>query len=216
VQFLVGAVFRKARLNRLKIIVLAGLAALDVFAAAFLWRGFAGEGDNGGLVARPVLANVRMNPLEYVTPPRGDDTETLARPLFSKSRRPSPPPEAPAKGEIHTPPPAGIKLNAVILFGRSARAFITSNALIAGKWLAVGETFENWTADSIETHEVALHQGARLIRVGVAYNGVTSPISSNSEPPSSAKAELTNWPLPPRITKPPSLDEVKSWIRQRH
>jgi hypothetical protein len=76
--------------------------------------------------------------------------------------------------------------------------------------------FENWTVDSIATHEVALHQGARLIRVGLAYNGVTSPISSNSEPPSSAKAELTNWPLPPRITKPPSLDEVKSWIRQRH
>jgi hypothetical protein len=197
-------------LNRLKIIVLAGLAALDLIAAGFVWRSFAGGAEP--LVTRPGLAILPTSPLELVMPARGDDHETLARPLFSKTRRPSPSPQASAEGGNRPPPspPAGIKLYAVILSGRSARTFICSNAALEGKWLAAGETFENWTVDSIAPQEVTLRHDASLIRIGLAYNGV-SPIISNSQPSLQADAEPTNQPRSASIPMPPTYDDVRSW-----
>ena len=211
-----GCLSWKVRVNRLQIIILAGVAGLDLFAGAFAWNGFAGE--RGRLVARPVPAIVPENQSEFVIPAQGDDREILARPLFSKSRRPTPPGQRQADGGNRVPsaPPAGIKLNAVILFNRAARAFMSSNASLEGKWFAVGETFENWTVDSIAPQEVALRRDASLIRIGLAYNGVSSPIISSSQSSSSADAEPVNHPWPSKIAMPPTFDDVRSWKREGH
>jgi hypothetical protein len=210
-----GRLCGNARLNRLKIIVLVGLTGLDLCAGAFAWRAVAGRDE--GLVARPAIALVAARPAELVMPAHGEDPETLARPLFSKSRRPSPKSQTRADGGSPPPlsPPAGIKMDAVILFDRAARAFISSNALVEGKWLAVGDSFENWTVDSIAPQEVALHRDASSIRIGLAYNGVSSPIISNSQLSMPAMGEAEDPPWPIKTATPPTFDDVRSRMRSR-
>lgn len=183
-------------LNRLKIIALAGLATLDLAAGLFAWRGFAGADGGERLEARsaPMIVPAALSGAPSLA--SGDDPETLSRPLFVKSRRPSQHAPRAASETAAAPRPAGLKLLAIIGFSHTARAFLISSAAADGKWLSVGEIFENWTVDSIAEQEIALRQDADVLRVGLDYEGVP------------AQAGPLPAPLPPPPAKTENRDEA--------
>jgi hypothetical protein len=176
-------------MNRLKIISMAGLAALDLVAVLFAWRSFSGADATDRLPVRSASTIVPAALSDASAATEGNDPETLARPLFAKSRRPWQGGPPLANEASAAPPPAGLKLRAIVGFNRSAHAFVISSAAAEGKWLSVGEKFENWTVDSIAEQEIALRQNAGLLRVGLDYDGSTPPAGPIAAPPPSAKTE---------------------------
>ncbi|HUO54363.1 MAG TPA: hypothetical protein VMU18_06470 [Rhodoblastus sp.] len=169
-------------MNRLKIILLVALCGVNLAAAAFAWRGFAGADAADDLPARSA-ALVPAAPSDAPVLALGEDSETLARPLFSRSRRPQ---QASAHAEAEasaSPPPAGLKLHGVIGYSRQAQAFVTSNASTEGKWLKIGEKFENWTVETIDPQEIALRQSAEILRVGLDYDETAQAQSAFAPPP---------------------------------
>lgn len=199
-------------MNRLKIISLVGLALLDLAAGLFAWRSFnvgrVGDsvpGRSPAMVDAAALSDVPVAAL-------GDDVETLARPLFVKSRRPWQATPKAASEAVHAPPPVGLKLHAIVGFDHSIRAFVTSSAAADGKWLSVGETFENWTVDSITHQEIALRQDADLLRVGLAYDDVAAPVSAISVSPP-ARGENRDDAQPAKVVAPDALSAVRDGKR---
>jgi hypothetical protein len=75
-------------MNRLKIILMAGLAALDLVAVLFAWRSFSGADATDRLPVRSASTIVPAALSDASAATEGNDPETLARPLFAKSRRP--------------------------------------------------------------------------------------------------------------------------------
>lgn len=164
-------------MNRLQIIILACLTFLDVAAVVFAWRNLVGA----EVILRPVTRSAPMIVLDPVfdlpasTP--DNNSETLSRPLFVKSRRPFL--DHPSATEANTgAAPGGLKLHAVIGFDQSVRAFVTSDANAEGKWLTVGDIFENWTVESIDAQEITLRQDADLLRIGLDYDVVPAMVGT--------------------------------------
>jgi hypothetical protein len=204
------------QLNRLKIITLAVLASLDLAAALFVWRSFAAAGQSESLPSRSASIIVPVALSDAPAAAEGDDHDTLARPLFVKSRRPSQNAAPVATGATLAPPPAGLKLHAVIGFNHLARAFVTSTAAAEGKWLSVGETFEDWKVDSIAAQDIALRQDADVFRVGFVYDDAPNPAAPAPAPPPPPKADSGNETPAARIVAPDAFDAVKGAKRGGH
>jgi hypothetical protein len=204
------------RVKRLKIITLAGLAALDLAAALFAWRGFADA--DGGEILDARLAP-KLIPAALSDAPAmagGDDPETLARPLFAKSRRPFQGGSRVANVASAAAPPAGLKLHAVIGFNHSVRAFVTSSAAADGKWISIGEMVENWTVDSISAQEIALRQNANLLRVGLDYDRAPAPVVPIPAPPPPAVSENLDDDSAAKVVAPAAASAVKDAKRGGH
>jgi len=180
------------QLNRLKVITLVVLAALDGAGVLFAWSGFAATQPQADVAARPAPRIVPAPLSEPALLEQGEDSETLARPLFVKSRRP-PKSVALVNGARAAIAPPGMKLHAVIGFNRSSQAFVTSDGAAAGQWLKVGDLFENWTIESIMAQEIALRRDEENVRVGLDYD--SPPATPGSAPP------------PPPSPPPPQKDE---------
>jgi hypothetical protein len=200
-------------LNRLKIISLAGLTLLDVAAALFVWRAFSGAeaADRPPPGSAPSIVPAALSDAPITR--QGEDSETLARPLFWKSRRPSQAGFRPANEPSHAPAPADLKLHAIIGFNYSNRAFVTSRAAADGKWLSVGETFESWTVDSITSHEIALRQDVDLLRVGLDYDEVAAPAAPSPPPQPPAKVENRDEAAPPKGAPPDPFSAARNGRR---
>jgi hypothetical protein len=210
------------------LISFAGLAALDLAAALFVWRSFVATDGGHSLPARnaPMLVPAGLTEVPKAT--EGDDHETLARPLFVKSRRPSQVAPRAANGASAAPPPAGLKLRAIIGFDRWVRAFVTSSAAVDGKWVSVGEIFENWRVESISPQEIALRQDSDTLRVGLDYDGAPAPVgpapalpppakteNAPARPPSAVSYNLDDEPAP-KIVAPDTIAAVKGAGRGGH
>ena len=202
-------------LNRLQIIALAGLGAIDVVAALFAWRAFAGPGSSDDLPPRVAPAIIPASITSAASESPHEDSETLARPLFAKSRRPSQNAARATDDAATSPPPAGLKLLAVIAFGRSARAFVASGADTDGKWLSVGDVIESWRVDSIEAQDISLRQQDDRIRVGLNYDGGTGRVAQLPPPPVE-KAEKRDEAPPAKIIAPESFAAVRDAKRGGH
>lgn len=187
-------------MNRLKIISLVALAGLDLAAGLFAGRSFVAVDGGDSFPARsaPTIVPAALSDTFAVT--RGDDPETLARPLFVKTRRPWQGTRRASSVVSAAPPPSGLKLHAIVGFSHSARAFVTSSAAADGKWLGVGETFENWTVESISSQEIDLRLDADLLRVGLDYDNVATPAGPITSPaPSTPVAPTPAPPSPPPV-----------------
>jgi hypothetical protein len=97
--------------------------------------------------------------------------ETLARPVFYRSRspfalRPPVPPPTP-KSAAPPPPPAdpGIALGGIIINGVLRKAYLFNRASPQGMWVGEGESFMGWTVASIDEDSARLQQSGRAIEV---------------------------------------------------
>ena len=107
--------------------------------------------------------------------------ETLARPLFSPTRRPfvppppePPPPEIAALPEPEPPPPppqeatpdpAGLKLKGVMLGASIAQALIATQDDPKGRWFEIGNMVTGFTLAAIEDDRVKLTAGSRNVEL---------------------------------------------------
>lgn len=202
-------------LNRLKIIALAALGALDVVAALFAWRAFFGPEAGMDLPARAAPPIVPAAIAAAAPQASHDDSETLSRPLFSKSRRPSLNAAHLAADAASSPPPAGLKLLAVIAFGHDARAFVVSSVDADGKWLSVGDSIESWTVESIAPQDISLRQQDDRIRVAINYDEAPARVAQlPARLPE--KAEKSEETPPAKVVAPESFAAIKDLRRGGH
>ena len=180
-------------MNRLKVITLAGLVVLDLAAGAYAldaWTRAPGDAPLAPRGAAPLAPAVAPEPPPVAEIPA---TETLGRPLFAKSRRPSL--NAP-KLAAAAPPPAGMKLRAVVAMDQTARAYLVAEGSADGKWLRVGDELNSWTVESISRRAIALRRDAETVSIGFDYAEAPEP---RAAPPATPPA-----PQPPANPAPPA------------
>lgn len=160
----------RVRLSRLNIAILfcltvsAGGAAL--FALASFLRPLAYDAPEIQDWRTPTFTAVAAD-----RPTRTDvDHETLARPLFAKSRRPyGGERDNKQDDDAAFESPAGMTLLAVAGVGENMRVFIVSSSAAEGKWLSVGETIDGWTIVEARDLQVTLRNSDRLARLQFDY-----------------------------------------------
>ena len=98
-------------------------------------------------------------------------SETLAHPIFSKSREPfvpPPPPPAPVP-KVVAPPPLpvdpGIVMGGVVINGVLRKAYLFNKADAQGMWVSEGENFNGWTVQAIDPVSTKLQQAERTIEL---------------------------------------------------
>jgi hypothetical protein len=98
--------------------------------------------------------------------------QTLAHPIFSKSREPyvPPPPAPPPPPQVAKPAPPpivdpGLTLGGIVITDESKMAFVISRTDPRGLWLKEGEDFQGWKLKSIETTGATLNQQDRSIEL---------------------------------------------------
>ena len=168
-------------MNRLHVITLAGLAVLDLAAGAYALDAFTRQPDDAGAVARAVRPLAPAAPPELPAVEPGADAETLARPLFVKSRRP-----AQARSQASAddgPPPTAMKLRAIVALDENPRAYLVADGAAEGKWLKVGDELGSWTVDLISPMEIALRHGQQTVSIGFDYAEAPEPRAAFAAPP---------------------------------
>lgn len=142
-------------------------------AAVSLWAGFGGSPDINATLANGVGAewtpdlkspDMSAGPLT----PGKSFPETLARPLFSATRRPPetrpPEPVADQQPQSEQPPPPPMQvtspetliLKGIFIDDERRLALIQTPATPQGMWLAQGGTVEGWTVGQIEKQSIAI------------------------------------------------------------
>ena len=183
-------------MNRLKVIIFAGLGLLDVGAGAFALDAWTREPDGAPVARRAAPSLAPAAKPEPPAPVEGPDVETLARPLFMKSRRPS---KVGAKdGPDAASPPTGMKLYAVVALEDSLRAYLVGDGSAKGKWLRVGDELNAWTVESISRRNVALRHDDQTVSIGFAAAEVQhSPAAPPPQPPADAAPQADSAPPQP-------------------
>jgi hypothetical protein len=98
--------------------------------------------------------------------------QTIARPVFYKSREPFvPPPPAPPpipKAAAAPPPPVAqpnFALGGVVITEEAKKAYVVNKANSQGQWIGEGESIMGWTVQSISAAGVRLQQADRTIEL---------------------------------------------------
>lgn len=159
---------QKAHLSPLAGFVLALLGATTLAAGLFAAYAFLGPlGSDADVKAPdwtpPTLAVVDLDPPK----PDSADVETLARPIFTKSRRPSP--KAAKQQATETGPltaaPAGVSVGAIVKNKKATQAFIVSLDTPEGAWKKVGDTVDSWTITTIDRAQLILQNGQQTAKL---------------------------------------------------
>ena len=99
--------------------------------------------------------------------------QTLASPVFFKSRAPyvppPPPPPPPRPKPVVAPPPAPVDpelvLGGVAIMEKARKAYIFKKADSRGTWLREGEVFLGWRLESVDAGSATLQQAGRAIEL---------------------------------------------------
>jgi len=95
--------------------------------------------------------------------------QTLAKPVFFKSRAPyvpPPPPPAPPKPAAAPPPvDPGLVLGGVVIMDEARKAYIFNKTDSRGAWLSEGESFLGWRVESIDAMTAKLQQAGRSVEL---------------------------------------------------
>lgn len=162
------APIQKAQLSPLSAIMLAVLAAATLVATLFAAFAFLGPIGSDATVSAPDWTPPTLSVAELAPPkPASADTETLSRPIFSKSRKPAAKTAkaaAPMAAEMAAAPP-GLAVSAIVKNKNVTQAFVTSSESPDGIWKKIGETVDSWTVSAIENDGVVLTNGAQTARV---------------------------------------------------
>jgi hypothetical protein len=93
--------------------------------------------------------------------------ETLAHPVFFKTRAPyvPPPPPPPAAPQVGAPVSAdpGIALGGVAIHGNLKKAYLFSKSGPPGSWIDEGETFMGWNVQAIHATGATITRADRTI-----------------------------------------------------
>jgi len=111
------------------------------------------------------------------------DNDALARPIFSKSRRPN------LKEKFETTDidnsfsntQANMHLIAIMIFNKETKAFIESASAPEGTWVKIGDILEGKTIKKINTTTVILAEGENDLRLSL-YNSQGSSSVLNIQP----------------------------------
>ena len=104
--------------------------------------------------------------------PIGAYGDTLARPVFFKTRTPyvpPPPPPPPAPPKVVAPPPPvvdpGFVVGGVVIETPLRKAYVFTRANPQGTWAKEGEDVMGWKVQSVNSSGVVLHQQGRTIEL---------------------------------------------------
>jgi hypothetical protein len=93
--------------------------------------------------------------------------ETLAHPVFYRTRAPyvPPPPPSPAVPQVGPPVSVdpGIALGGVAIRGQLKKAYLFSKGGPPGSWIAEGETFMGWNVEAIHATGATIKRADRTI-----------------------------------------------------
>jgi hypothetical protein len=106
---------------------------------------------------------------------------TLARPLFSPTRRPpAPPPVLPPPPPS---PPPDVALLAVIMDGEDARAVVRAGATV--RRVQIGDDIDGWKVGQIEARQLVLSQDERSAKFMMfTGNRASAPLDAGAAVPS--------------------------------
>lgn len=181
------------RLSPLMAAILGSLLISTLTAALYAYRSFVSP-----LVTDPASrlewrVPTAVNVSTAISASNKVDTQTLTRPIFSKSRRPSPrnDQQASSKAPATLPPPPlppGLSLKAIVILGKNKNAFVVCNSLPDGKWMKEGETIQGWTITTMHDLNVILKNGDHSARLALDYAGtdqtpVDTPVSKTVSDP---------------------------------
>jgi hypothetical protein len=105
--------------------------------------------------------------------PIAEYRETLARPLFAKTRAPyvAPPPPPPPVAPPPPPPPApvlvdpGFSVGGVMITEALRKAYLMKKPEPRGVWVGEGEDFMGWKVQSISASVATLQQNDRTVEL---------------------------------------------------
>ncbi len=160
---------RELRLSPLMIAGLCALAALDCGAAWFAARAFLPPPPSDVAVKSDWRAPSDIDASTPFAEQPPKDEETLARPVFSQTRRPAPRRKEAAAGAAGLP--AGMNLRGVIKMGRLKSAFLVWDGEAEGKWVSQGETIENWLVSDIGDIDATLTKAETSLQLLLDYQG---------------------------------------------
>jgi hypothetical protein len=162
----------RLRVAPLALAAALGLVCLNAWLLAMILQAHAPEPDSKTPVAEPkptLTAPERGLPSAK---PIAAYNQTLAKPVFFKSRAPYvPPPPAPPPSvkPVVTPPPApvdpGLVLGGVVVAAQAKKAYIFNKVDLRGGWFSEGETILGWKIETIEPAVAKLRQGDRSIEL---------------------------------------------------
>jgi len=109
------------------------------------------------------------------TTPLSSYQQTVAHPVFFKTRQPfvpppPPPPPSPPPVARPAPPPAppadpGLAVGGVVINGAAKRAYLVRKADQVGAWLAEGQEILGWKVQSIDSGGAKLQKDGRNIEL---------------------------------------------------
>jgi len=160
----------KQRIAPWRTIVLAGLVSLNVGLAAIAVSALLSSD-------APAQARVDWTPptaTAGTTPPDAKPIarylQTLAHPIFFKTREPfvPPPPAPPPPPPMIRPPPPlvadpGLMLGGIMVMHGVRKAYVFRKTDPFGTWVADGEDFMGWRIQTIDATGIALANGERKI-----------------------------------------------------
>jgi hypothetical protein len=153
---------------------LMGLACLDVWLLVLVLAAPASEHEAKGPVAE--ASQPPNSPPSHPTVPKAKPIaaygETLAKPVFFKSRAPyvpapptPPPPAKPVAAPPQAPVDPGLVLGGVVILEDARKAYIFNKADSRGAWLSEGESVLGWKVESIDALSATLQQTGRSIEL---------------------------------------------------
>jgi hypothetical protein len=170
-----------ARLSPLMASILGALLICTLSAAYFAFRSIVFP-----LAIEPISKSewrppTAVNVASAVSVLDRSDTQTLTRPIFSKSRRPSARDAqqtgASAAAAPAAPLPTGLSLKAIVVRGKEKSAFIVCDSFPDGKWLKEGEALQSWTITAMHSLDVILTNGDNVSQLSIDYSekGLSQP-----------------------------------------
>jgi len=160
------------RVAPLTIMALAVLVTLDVWLLSAVVQDSAPEEGVSDITSQWTPGSAPTTATALFSKPISVYSETLARPVFFKTRQPfvPPPPTPPPAPKVQpAPPPAvvdpGFVLGGVMIDADVKKAYVFSKTNSQGLWLSEGENVMGWTLRAIDPAGAKLQQGGRTIEL---------------------------------------------------
>lgn len=163
-----AALLKQAHLSPLSAMILAFLVATTLIAGLFALSAIFGSNGLDSEVAAPDWKPPTLTIGELDPPkPASADVETLSRPIFSRSRRPSPKAKSQVEADLspNAIAPDGLTVSAIVKNTEAHQAYVVSKDAPEGAWRQVGDTVDSWTISRIDRHEVILKSGEQTASI---------------------------------------------------
>ncbi len=172
------------RISPLWAVGLMTLSILTLAMGVFAFKSFLGNGGQEDEIAAqewkpPSLAIVSLDPPK----PANVDIESISRPIFSKSRKPSPKAANAVSPSNGTTESGGISVTAIVLNKKILQAYIISSDAPEGAWRKIGDTVDSWNIASIAPKEVVIQNGGQRRTLPLYANVTDQPVNSTGLTP---------------------------------